>query len=245
MHRHLEDSLISPLDMEMFERTRKKRIYTRGEVIYEQDKNPIGLYCIQSGHVLLKNLDRYGNETAFRVVGPGELMGYRSFFAEEPHKASAQALDRCYICFHPQSIINRLLNSSIHLAKCFLGDLARDPGPVHALKLRNLKLPLRIRLIYLLEILKNHTGTTNEKGALTFDLPLKRLDIAALIGARPESVTRTIRELEAEGIAIFRNREVTLPHLEQIIEILSSEPDATIGNKDAEDEVSTTGKSAG
>ncbi len=235
LYQHLHGGGFSAQDLELHEQARKKRVYKRGEKLFEQDRDSTGLYCVQSGHVLLKSVDRFGNETAFRVAGPGELMGQRSFFAGEPHTATALALGRTYVCFHPRAIINRLLDSSIHLAKCFLRDLARDPGPADSLKLRNMKLPLRIRLLYLLVIIKEFSDTTSNSGALTFGLPLRRVDIAALIGARPESVTRVIKALEDDGIAIFHDHEVTVPHMEQLLETITMEMEnsSTNAGKDA------------
>ncbi len=221
-YQHLHNSRLSETDLQHSEDGRKKRIYKRGAYIFEQGRNSTGLYCVQSGHVLLKHLDKFGNETAFRVVGPGELMGQRSFFGKDNHMASGQALSRTYICFHPKAVVDQLLNTSVHLARCFLHDLARDPGPADTLKLRNLKLPLRIRLIYLLVILKEHSDVTSHEGSLTFNLPLKRLDIAALISARPESVTRVIRDMETDGIALFHDHTVTVPHLDKLLEIIGS-----------------------
>jgi len=229
MQLHLQESGMSTQEMDIFERGRKKRIVKRGENLFDQDTDPAGLYCVQSGHVLLKHVDRFGNETAFRVVGPGELIGLRSYFAGQTHVATAQALSRTYVCFHPRAVIHRLLDSSIDLAKCFLCDLARDPGPADTLKLRNLKLPLRIRLMYLLVILKRHGGTFNHGESLTFNLPLKRLDIAALIGARPESVTRVIKDLERDGVAIFHDHEVTVPHLDQLMNFVCADQEQRNG----------------
>jgi len=230
LYQHLQEGGFSAQDQELYEQARKKRTYNRGEKLFEQGRNSTGLYCVQSGHALLKHVDMFGNETAFRVVGPGELMGQRSFFAGEPHTATAQALGRTYVCFHPRAVINRMLDSSIHLAKCFLRDLARDPGPADSLKLRNTKLPLRIRLLYLLVIIKEISDTTSNSGSLTFGLPLRRLDIAALIGARPETVTRVIKALEDDGIVIFHDHEVTVPRLEQLLESISTEVETSSSN---------------
>lgn len=208
---------------DLFERARKRSIYRRGDSIFTQDKKARGLYCVQSGYVLLRRVDAFGNETAFRLIGPGELMGYRSFFADEPHASTAQALTRTHVCFHPKTVVDRLVADSGQLAGRFLRVLARDPGPADALLLRGSKLPLRIRFMFMLLLLKERTNSVGVDGNMNFQLPLTRQDMAALLGARPESITRVIRELEEDGIAIFHGREVTVPDAENLAALVKSD----------------------
>ena len=89
--------------------------------------------------------------------------------------------------------------------------MARDRGPPDALLLRGQNLSIRIRLIYLLLIFKDRFACPEKDGSLVYELPLQRQDIAAMLGARAESVTRAINELQQDGIASFFRRTVTVP----------------------------------
>ena len=56
-----------------------------------------------------------------------------------------------------------------------------------------------------------------QKGPITFDLPLKRADIADFLGLTIETVSRQITRLRKEGIIeVEHNRTVTVPNLKKL-----------------------------
>ena len=71
-------------------------------------------------------------------------------------------------------------------------------------------------------ILRQYYGDTLKQSTdLKFCLPITRLQIAALLGARPESVTRAIKDLEHDGIILFQGKDVSIPDLDQIMELIN------------------------
>ena len=183
------------------------RQYARGAYIFHQDDPPEGLYCIRSGYVLLSQVDRFGNETAFRLATGGEVIGYRSLFAEQPHSAGARSLAPTRACCIPRTLLRGLRDENHALDAAFLKTLARDPGFVDAPLLRSPLLPLRVRFAYLLTVLRREHGRPVEEGLL-FEVPLTQRDTAALLGARPETVARVHRELEDAGLCRFRRGRI-------------------------------------
>lgn len=210
---------LDPSEAAALERKRYRRIYRRGETIFRQDDEPQGIYCIETGYVLLWCMDAFGNETALGLNTPGESMGYRSLFAEAPHAATARALTDCRVRLIPRDIVERLLDANPAFSRRLLRTLARDHGPPQALLLRGQHLPLRVRLINLLLILKDRCAEVQPDGALVFELPLARHDLAAMVGVRPESIARAFKELEGEGLLLIRRRRVTVPSIERLLEI--------------------------
>lgn len=190
---------------------RTTRVYETGERLFCQNDEPLGLFCLQSGHVLLWHIDAFGYKTSFRVVGPGELIGYRSVLGEDNHAATAEALTTCHACFYPRTEIESLIRMDYGFARQMFRLLALDRGPPDALLLRGQHLSARVRLVYLLLVLKDQYGHIEDDGRIVFDLPLSRADIGTLIGARPETVARAIKELQTDGVAYFHNRRVEVP----------------------------------
>lgn len=197
------------------ENTMTVRTFARDEKIFTQDMEATGLFCLRSGHALLWHADAFNHKTAFRVVGAGEMMGYRSLFGEDTHAATAQALNVCDVCYYPKKIVLQLVDAFPGFARGFFRTLARDRGPRDALLLRGQHIPVRTRLVNLL-LLMNTDEICPDNGACVLRLPMLRRDIAALLAARPESIARAIRDLGQDGIAMFSGRTVTIPDLDAL-----------------------------
>jgi len=54
-------------------------------------------------------------------------------------------------------------------------------------------------------------GKSEAGDTLSLELPVSRQDLAAMLGTRPETMSRAIRHLERAGIAHFRDRRVHVP----------------------------------
>jgi CRP-like cAMP-binding protein len=221
---HVEWDAFSPSEIALLDRTRRRHGHRQGETIFNQDDEPQGIYCLEEGHVLLWRLDAFNNETAFQVVSSGEMLGCRSFFAEEHHAATARALVDCRAYLIPRTTMHQLLDSNPALVRWFLRAIASDPGPPDALLLHGSHVSIRMRLVNLLIILKDLFASADPEGQLVYELPVGRREIAALVEARPETVARAIRELDKEGLASFHRRRVVVPRLDRLIEAASSDP---------------------
>jgi CRP/FNR family transcriptional regulator len=207
----------------LLEQWRMTQVYRRGDKLFEQHRTGNGIHCIQSGNVLLWQMDAFGMKTSFRVAGRGEMLGYRSTLGDDRHAATAEALTECRVCFYPKKQLEELIYDDPMVARHFFRLVARDRGPPDALMLRGQHLPVRVRLVYLLLTTKDRHADTRPDGSLVFDLPLSRKDIASLIASRPETVTRAIKSLANDGIAEFYNRKVIVPDPERLYEEVSIE----------------------
>jgi len=206
----------SETDIQFYKQHCKFKTFSQGENIYLQNTHATGIYCLQSGYVMLWHKDEIGNDIGFRVVGAEDIFGHRAFFGENPHTATAVALTNCAICQHYKSTINPLLDRYPSLAKIFLRLVASDRGPPDSLLLRNTHLPVKLRLINLLLILKRDFAKQHVNGELVFELPLYRKDISTMIAARHETVTRAIKELHQDALAHFHRRTVVVPDFDRL-----------------------------
>lgn len=218
MQEHMRGNDIDAADIGFLEKSRVTRAYKRNDKIFCQDDVASGIYCIRSGSILLWHVDSTGFRTAFRVAGSCEIIGYRSMFGEDPHAATAQALTACHICYYPKQSIYHLIDRNPGLARKFLRTLARDRGPREALFLRGKHISVRERLIYLLLIMKDQHSRNATNGGLTLQLPVSRQEIGSMIGARPESIARAIKDLKEDGVATFHGRSVVVPELQKLYE---------------------------
>lgn len=229
MRQHIRAGNFDPADLLRLESTMVVSAYNRGDKIFSQGTKAMGIYCLRSGHALLWHEDSFQYKTAFRVVGHGEMMGYRSMFGEDTHQATAQALTPCDICYYPKEILMQLIEEFPNFARRFFQTLARDRGPRDGLLLRGQHISVRIRLVNLLLLLMENEPYEDD-GAYVLKLPMLRRDIAALLSARPESVARAIKELQQEGVAKFNGRTVTIPALDILYKEAHQEQPPLVSN---------------
>jgi len=193
------------------------RQYLPGDVIYREGDECHGVHCIESGLVGIRKIDASGSEILLRLCHPGDTMGYRSFLAGNDHNNSAEALEQSVICSVSGTVVRSLLEKNPTLGLRFLKHAARDLGDAEEKILQSTTSPVRARFAHLLLVLKDRYGVAGEDGALVLDLPLSRQDMAAMIGIRPESMSRAIRSFEEDDIAHFSGRRVHVARIEDLI----------------------------
>jgi len=72
-------------------------------------------------------------------------------------------------------------------------------------------------------VLKDRYQKKSENGEFTLEPPLSRQDLAAMIGIHPETMSRTIKQLETDGIAHFSGRTVHVSKLDELFDELEME----------------------
>ncbi|MCH7936960.1 MAG: Crp/Fnr family transcriptional regulator [Proteobacteria bacterium] len=193
------------------------RQYLPGDVIFHEGDECHGVHCIESGLIGIRKMDAAGNEILLRLNHPGDTMGYRSFLAGNDHNNSAEALEPSVICLVGGGTVRSLLEKNPTLGLRFLKHAAKDLDDAEEKVLQSTTSPVRARFAHLLLVLKDRYGVTDEDGALDLELPLSRQDMAAMIGIRPESMSRTIRSFEEDDIAHFSGRRVHVARIEDLI----------------------------
>ncbi len=187
-------------------------------MIFYQGNPCLGLYCVEEGTVALRKCDAQGNEVIVRLVHAGETLGVRTFFSGGEYTASAVALTPCRVCFIEKEALQRLLDRNPGTSKVFLENLSKALQKAEEDKLRFVTLPVRARLAYLLLELKDRYGEMDENYNININLPISRQDMALMIATRPETLSRTIRSLEKDGIVKFDKRKVIIPDLDALLD---------------------------
>lgn len=188
---------------------RRLRRYVRKQEIFGQGDSNDGLYRLRSGVVALSVVDVMGNLISVGVLTSGDIFGYRSLIGNEPHAVTATAYSPTEICHVPRRTAMALVEGNAEIRRMLSQRLAKDVRRANECYLRATSLPVRERLIQFLFSLGKTTAVHEEDGRVRVPVPLKRADIAAVIGIVPETMSRTTRRLEQEGYLVFDKGQVT------------------------------------
>lgn len=182
------------------------RVYEAGQTIYNQDDQCAGLYCIESGLTGVRRLDEHGNAALLGLGQTGDILGYRALLTGNAHLNTVEALTSCRICFTDAASLRRTMDHNPSLKEAMhrlaLENLSRVEAKCAVLLTRGLKL----RLLALLDVLKERFAKHIDEHSYFIDLPILRKDLAGLLGAEPASLSRLIRDVSADGIVFDGQR---------------------------------------
>ncbi len=209
-------------DIAVLSAAKTSRSYAAGQSLFAQGDVNGGLFCLNSGTVALRQLDESGNSVLLALAYPGDVLGYRSLVSGEDHKTSAEALGPCHACRIDRRAALDLIQRHPRLGFAFLRRSSREIEQLHESLVRSAVLSNRGRLLHVMVSMIEHHGRATEDGAHAIDLPISRRDLASMIGARHETLSRVMSRLEKEELAQFSGRQVVIPDLEALVEAANS-----------------------
>lgn len=188
-----------------------------GQVLFHERHPCHGLHCIESGLLALRKSDKLGNSVILRLAHPGETLGFPAYFGRMDYTASAEALRESRTCFFPARLVQEILGRNPSLREEFCRLLAQELFDYGEARLRVATRTLELRLQDLLLQLLPGCGEVEESGnRARLELPLSRRDLAAMLGVRPETVARAVRQLGEQNLARFNGREIEIPDLRRL-----------------------------
>jgi CRP/FNR family transcriptional regulator len=205
-------------ELKLVDKAKVSRDYLPGEVVFHEGDACRGIHCIENGLIGSRKMNAAGQEILLRLSHPGDTLGYRSLLAGDDHNNSAEAMEPSTVCFIDGGTVKKMLTANPGLGLRFLNHAAVDLRAAEEKALQSATLPVRARFAHLLLVLKDRYGGGGEDGAMVLELPLSRQDMAAMIGIRPESMSRTIRSFEDDEIARFSGRRVHVRNIDDLIE---------------------------
>ncbi len=209
-------------DLEVLDRAKTCNVYEPGQVVFYEGNACLGIHCVEAGSVKLRKSGPKGDDVVVGLAGPGDTLGYLAYFGDRGYTTTAEAMTPGRICFVDRAAVKALIHKSPAVGLAFLRRLSDDVNRSEEERVKALSLPLRARAAHLLLVLKDRSAVADEHGRLTIELPFTRRDMAAMLGTRPESLSRLIRVFETDGIAHFGAREVVVPDLDTLLDELEA-----------------------
>lgn len=210
---------LNPSELAFVNQAKQTEEYEAGAILFDQGTDSAGVYCIQSGLIGLRRLDEDGNSALLRLCKGGVTLGYRAFLSRQIHLNSAEVLSPSIVCFIARAHVSRMLARNPHLGERFLQHAMEDLGETEAEYARVLTKKMRARFLHILMVFYEQLGYQDDGGRPAVELPIKRSELAELLGIRPESISRLIKSISTEGLLQFDDRRVRIRDMDEVLRI--------------------------
>jgi CRP-like cAMP-binding protein len=172
-----------------------KRRYRRGELIVEQGKMSNALFILLTGRARVLTSDDRGREVILAVLKSGDYVGEMSLIDNQPHSASV----RCEL----QSDI--LILGQAEFARCLPENSTLSYAIMRGLVSRLRSADRQIESLALLDVYGRVARTLldmaeNVNGQKVVQSKVSRQDMAKIVGASREMVSRVMKDLEERGV---------------------------------------------
>jgi len=163
------------------------------------------LYIILSGRLKVLMSDAEGKEVILSILGPGEFFGEMGLIDDSPRSASVTAIEPCELLSIAKRDFKKCLSENFEMA------MAVMRGLVRRLREADRKIgSLALLDVYgrVARLLLDMAETVEGEKIVTKRLP--KQDIAKMIGASREMVSRGMKDLQMGGYIEVRGSSIVL-----------------------------------
>ncbi|GAK47028.1 transcription regulator [Secundilactobacillus oryzae JCM 18671] len=165
----------------------------KGEFLYRAGESSGTLYIIHHGQVRMTRVGESGKEQLLKVVTTGEVIGEHQLFSVSVHESFAETVVPTHYCAIKHQDMIDLLSQYPSTAIALLAEMSKR---LEDSERRSASLTTESAAERLANYLLEAEGQNGEY----FELPLTKKDLASYLGITPESLSRKLREFEAENL---------------------------------------------
>ena len=177
-----------------------RRSFPKNRVVLQAGDPTDSLFIVITGRTRVQMADDEGKEVILAVLGPGDFFGEMGLIDDEPRAASVLTTESCEFVVITKDDFNALLKNNFEIAMVIMRGLVKRlreaDRKIESLAL--LDVYGRVARV-LLEFSEEIDGQKVVKGKLP------RQDIAKMIGASREMVSRVMKGLEVGGYIEVRD----------------------------------------
>ncbi|HZQ71027.1 MAG TPA: Crp/Fnr family transcriptional regulator [Terriglobales bacterium] len=194
---------LAPEAMKALNQIKHVTSYPEGAMVFLEGQSARGVYLLCQGRVKLMTANSEGKTLILKIAEPGEILGLQSVVGAKAHELTGETLQPCQLAFiASEDLLNFLkeygeacLHAAQHLSRdCQSAyDLIRSIGLSHSVSERLARLVLQ---------LSGSAPANREESRVK--VALTHEEIAQLIGASRETVTRTLSEFKKHKLMEFK-----------------------------------------
>ena len=190
-------ALLAPAQAEALANAVEKRRFRRGELIVEQGKKQDALFILLAGRARVVVTDAKAREVILATLHPGDYIGEMSLIDQEPHSANVEA----------EVQTDALVLAGNDFTRCLLENSSTMSAVMKGLVQRLRSADRKIESLALLGVygrvanvlLDNGVPMPGPDNIRIIRDKISRQDIAKMVGASREMVSRVMKDFEEQG----------------------------------------------
>jgi len=205
-----------------FETLKYATVFPKGAVLFVEGQSPRGVFMLCTGRVKLTTCSSDGKALITRIAEGGEVLGLGAAVSGKPYMVTAETLSPCQVNFIKREDFlgflkdngTACLRVAEHLSNNYHNafEQVRSLGLSHSASEKLAKLMLEWC---------GKTGKETDKG-ISIKLTLTHEEIAQIIGASRETVTRLLGDFKAKQIIYVKGSTLIIRDKPALIAMVSS-----------------------
>ena len=194
--------------------------YPKGATLFVEGQPSRGVFILCAGHVKLSTSSADGRTLILRLSEPGDVLGLSATISGRSYEVTGDVIEPAQANFISRSDFLNFLREHGEAALRVAQELSDTyQNAVAEMRTIGLSHSAKEKLARFLLDWSAHNPSKN--GAINFTLTLTHEEIAQMIGASRETVTRLFAELRREDLLQVRGSSITIRDragLEQLVE---------------------------
>jgi CRP/FNR family transcriptional regulator, dissimilatory nitrate respiration regulator len=196
------------------------RTYKAGEMFIGEADPAHAFYVIVTGQVKLYKSSPEGKEQTLYLLRPGDPFGMCTAFAIDSFPANAMALEESGILMIPGPVMETVATSEprllMNIIQILSDRLKESMTLIESLSLK--EIPQRLAS-FLLHALTREGGSETNR----LELTITQRELAKILGATPEALSRAVRKMSNTGILAMDGRTIRILDREALEELAEGE----------------------
>ena len=187
---------LSPAQSALVTATMSKKRYKRGDLIVQQDTMSDALFIILSGKARVLSHDSRGREVIIATLDVGDCIGDMSLIDGEPHSATVRAETQTDVLVLERDAFAHCLRDNATMADAIMRGLVRRLRRADKQILSLALMDVYGRVLNTLQDMAQEDADGNK----VLRKKVSRQDVAKMVGASREMVSRVMKHFEENGV---------------------------------------------
>jgi CRP/FNR family cyclic AMP-dependent transcriptional regulator len=198
-------SELTPEHLETITAHGVQRQYPKNTILITEGDQSDSLYVVREGQAKAYVSDEHGKEFTLSILGPGQHFGELALIDATPRSASVVTMTPCRMT----------VVSKADFRQCLAEDPEIAMELIRSLSQRYRALTERVRNLALLDVYGRVARTllsmaTDTDGEQIIEQRLTHQEIASMVGASREMVSRIMKDLTTGGYVEMRDRRIVI-----------------------------------